>query len=136
VGDESSYVASITLAGVITEYTLGSGAQPFGIGLSGSSSWIAEFAAGKIARANLAGAVTEYQIPTAPATSIALVITGGEVWFTEPAVDKIAELSCNTLPAPSSAIVKGSLCVVGTRYSRKRRVGDTWPSLSEPCSVN
>src|SRR5438270_2665541 len=61
-------VASITTAGVLTEYTTipTANSQPQGVGLGPDGHvWFAESAANKVARLTTAGVFTEYGVPTA-----------------------------------------------------------------------
>jgi virginiamycin B lyase len=91
----SSKLAKVTPTGRIREYPLPTrGAQPFGITAAGRTLWFTEFGSGKIASASLSGRVTEYPIPTAGATPFKLIVTpDGQVWFTEPSIDELGQLS-------------------------------------------
>jgi streptogramin lyase len=78
-------IGKITTAGVITEYPLAAGSNPYGIttGPDGNL-WFTEGGGNKIGRITPAGVITEYTIPT-PSSFPGGITAGpdGNLWFIE-----------------------------------------------------
>jgi virginiamycin B lyase len=88
------FVAAPASAG-IAEYTLTSGSQPLHItnGPDGAL-WFTERGSNKIGRITIAGAESEYAIPTPDSGPFAIVSgPDGALWFTEESADKIGRIT-------------------------------------------
>jgi streptogramin lyase len=83
-GTSPAHIGKITAAGVITEYTLPNGTEPYGliVGPDGNI-WFTARRSGKIGKITTAGVITEYSISAAASPSGITIGPDGNLWFTE-----------------------------------------------------
>ncbi len=114
----ASRIARVTPAGVVTEFTLPAGREPFDLAASGGLIYFTERAGTRVGRLNpsagsdalIQGSIAEFAVPGA--TSAPTAIAAGpddSLWFTENGSDEIGRL------APNGVIVEFAVPGAGSR---------------------
>lgn len=99
-------IGRITPAGVVTEFSIPSGAMPWGIAAGPDGAlWFTEQAGGKIGRITIAGVVTEFSVGLTPPVITLGIAAGpdGNMWFTEYIGNRIGRITMAGVIAEFSA---------------------------------
>jgi hypothetical protein len=94
----TSKIGKITPAGVVTEYALPSGSQPYGItGGPDGNVWFTDNGTSELGRVTTAGVVTEYALPSGSRPNGITAGSDGNLWLADSGTNKISKISPTSL---------------------------------------
>ena len=86
-------VGKITPAGIVTEYSLPAGSEPYGIAAGSNVMWFTEAGTHKIGKISMAGAVTQYAMPAAGYPAGITFGRDGNLWIADFSLDSVWKMS-------------------------------------------